>query len=193
MRESGGRFVGALLAVMALTAAAMPAAHAETAAPAECSAAVPPAGPVKGDVLGKPVDMTTGFVLVRNGITKINDGAYDAYRLEFASENEGSAELEFGISLIVRPGEKPDGKIFRAIAGKGLGEQPAAGAGAPEIQGWSIDDRTSRTELGHIEDDASIRLELGQRMGPVLPGRLWLCVPAKQTAVGGSFEAEMEN
>lgn len=183
----------ALSLVSAIGAGLWPApAKAEDRVPADCSAASPPADPVRGDVLGKPVD-ATGFVVTNAGPVKVNDQSFTQYQLEFASDNEGTPDVEFRIVFILKPGEALDGKTLRRVPGRPAAEQPGPAAGAPEIQDWAVDDHPERVKLGAAKDDAAIRVEFGGRKDNALLGRLWLCVPARQTAVGGAFEAQVGN
>jgi hypothetical protein len=181
------------LALAGLAALGLPKlAVAAEAVPADCSAAAPPNAPATGDVLGKPVD-ATNFVVTGAGTVTINGQALALYQIEFASDNEGTPDVEFRITLVAKPGERLDGKLFRRLPGQPSGEQPGPSKGAPEIQGWAIDDHPERVKLDSMKDDAAIRLEFGQTKDNALPGRLWMCVPARQTAVGGSFEAQVGN
>jgi hypothetical protein len=185
-------FASCCLLAAALSVAVMAQGLADDAVPADCSAAHPPDRPAAGDVLGKPVDVTN-FVVTGAGTVTINGQALALYQLEFASDNEGTPDVEFRITFALKPGEALDGKTLRRVPGLSMGEQPGPAKGAPEIQGWAIDDHPERVKLESMKDDAAIRLEFAGRKDNALLGRLWLCVPARQTAVGGSFEAQVGN
>jgi len=179
-------------AVLALTMTLVGPAAAEDKVPADCSAAPPPAEAAHGDVLGKPVD-AIGFVITPLGPITLAGQGFTQHQLEFSSDNEGTPDVEFRLAFILKPGEALDGKVLRRLAGPSGAEQPGPARGAAEIQSWSIDDHPERIKLDQDKDAAAIRLELGARTGNAIQGRLWICVPARQTAVGGSFDAQIGN
>jgi hypothetical protein len=180
-----------VLAAMLLVVALAPSV-ADDAVPADCSAAPPPAEAAHGDVLGKPVD-AIGFVITTLGPVTLAGQGFTQYQLEFASDNEGTPDVEFRLAFILKPGEALDRRILRRLAGPAAAEQPGPVKGAAEIQSWSIDDHPERVKLDSDKDAAAIRVELGARRDNAIQGRLWICVPARQTAVGGSFEAQIGN
>ena len=119
---------------------------ADDAVPADCSAAHPPDRPATGDVLGKPVDVTN-FVVTGAGTVTVNGQSLALYQLDFASDNEGTPDVEFRITVALKPGETLDGKTLRRVPGLSVGEQPGPAKGAPEIQGWAVDDHPERIKL----------------------------------------------
>ncbi len=68
--------------------------------------------------------------------------------------------------------------------------QPEAGPGAPEVQGWSLIAEMLGIDADSVFDLGSLRLELDERAGGILPGRLYFCAPDIGGATfAGRFEA----
>ena len=191
------------LAILGIFAAGFPGAAFSQALPADCSAATVPAQPVAVSVGGNK--FAPKAVKLRNaGGMTYGDEAFDTYRLEFKSEDDFSPPLEGDVTVLVRKGQRLDGKVFRKLPVKETDKQPAPTQGLPEIQGWSLKDRPGRNDLSHVSYIASLRLEFGQSKGKTIGGKIYLCVakgqktifdpkPSKEDSSAiGTFEATIE-
>ena len=169
--------------VVAVVLVALPFAGFAQQLPADCSKAAAPKQPLEVSVLG--AKFTPKSVRLRRG-NDITQGSaeFDGYRLTISSDvDDFSPPLEAGISVLVKKGERLDGKVFRQLAIKDIGKQPKAAEGLPEVQGWSMKDRPTGASFSHAEYLASVRLEFGKREGNTISGTIYLCVPKGQKSV----------
>jgi hypothetical protein len=191
------------LAIFAAVAAIFPVAGYSQALPADCSAAKVPAQPVSVSVGGNK--FAPKVIKLRNaGGMTYGDDAFDTYRLELKSTDDFSPPLEADFTVLVRKGQRIDGKTFRKLAVKDTDKQPAPTKGLPEVQGWSLKDRPASSDFSHVSYLASLRLEFGQRKGNTIGGKIYLCVAKGQTTMFdktpskedssaiGTFEAAIE-
>ena len=148
--------------------------------PVDCSKGDVAAGPAKGTVNGAPfviehVTIDPNDKRTQNGIT------FDEYHIYLV--DKGGLEVDF--TAITVTGKLPDGRTFRS----GLnGDEPEAGPGSPEIQGWGINDKANNVEINFFEvQDGSLQVVFGSREGKSLPATIHFCVPSKSTELSGSF------
>jgi hypothetical protein len=109
------------------------------------------------------------------------------------------------VSLMVRDGEKLDGKTFRRLPVDDMKQQPtpvkAEGDWMPEIQSLEVSSEPDQIDYEH-GILASVRVEFGKQAGDVLPGRIRACIapgqtdstflpePTRAIVVEGAFEAK---
>lgn len=169
-------FAGAFLAVL-------PGPGIAQQLPADCSKATPPKQPLEVSVLG--TKFTPKSVRLRRGNDiKSGDEAFDGYRLTISSDvDDFSPPLEADVAVLVKQGQRVDGKVFRKLAVKGIDKQPKAMDGLPEVQGWSMKNRPAKVSFSHVEYLASMRLEFGKREGDTIAGTITLCVAKGQTSM----------
>jgi hypothetical protein len=176
-------FAFSCLAIIALPPMAL-------AMPADCSKAQVPDAPVKGTVNGKPfIPNAITVHLTRNGMG-INEMKFDRY--ELAIETDGIFN-EMTTDVLVRSGARPDGHVFRMLPNDSIGEQPAAGPGMPEVQGWDLELEAAKINTSFTQETASMRLEFLPRKGDTMPGRIYFCVPGVKAEIMGTFAAKVRN
>jgi hypothetical protein len=153
--------------------------------PVDCSKGDIAAGPAKGTINGAPftvdsVRLDPNDKRTQNGVT------FDEYHIYLA--DKGGAEFDF--TAIVVTGKLPDGKTFRS----GLnGDEPEAGPGSAEIQGWGINDKGKDLEINFFEvPDGSLQAVFGTRSGDSLPVQIHFCVPSKSSEIAGSFTVPLK-
>jgi hypothetical protein len=190
-------------ALVAFLAALAPAPVLAQALPADCSSAAVPAQPVAVSIGGARFTPKS-VKLVSAGGMSIGDDHFDTYRLTFRNEDDLFAPLETDVTVLVRKGQRVDGKVFRKLPTKETSKQPAPASGVPEVQGWSMKDRKGNVDFSHVSYVASLRLEFGQRQGNAIGGKIHLCVPKGQTTMfdktpskedssaAGTFQARIE-
>ena len=190
-------------AFIAVLAALAPAAGMAQALPANCSAAAVPAQPVAVSIGGTKF-APKSVKLVSAGGMSTGDEQFDTYRLTLRNEDDLFAPLETDVTVLVRKGQRVDGKVFRKLPTKETGKQPSPTSGVPEVQGWSMKDRKAQADFSHVSYVASLRLEFGQRQGNAIGGKIYLCVPKGQTTMFdktpskedssavGTFQAQIE-
>ena len=163
--------------------AALPFAGSAQQLPADCSNAAPPKQPLEVSVLG--TKFTPKSVKLRRG-NDVTSGSeqFDGYRLTISSDvDDFSPPQEAGIAVLVKKGQRLDGKAFRTLAVKDIDKQPKVTEGLPEVQGWSMKNRPTGASFSHAEYQASMRLEFGKREGKTINGTIYLCVPKGQTSI----------
>lgn len=173
------------LAMLVLAAVAALAFPAWSKPPADCSL-----GPIPDQDLQVSIGTTViamPLVTLRQGggMSSGEEGQegyekFDGWRLEMTGAEEYADTLEAHVYVLVRAGEKLDGRSFRELPDKKTGEQPAVTEGTPEIQGWGVKEEDSGLRINGVGIVAGLRVEFGQRRGDVLPGRIQLCVPLAQ-------------
>jgi hypothetical protein len=151
---------------------------------ADCSVGPIAATPVKGTIAGHAFAPTYNTIDATPGQNTVNDIKLDEYNLALASDDLSN---QIKIVLAVRSGTKLDGKTFRMIAGD---EQPGVGPGVPEIQGWDLS--AGDVSANFVGETATLRVELGPRMGKTISGKVHFCAPKYKTDVAGSFTATGE-
>jgi hypothetical protein len=171
-----GSFAAALLAVFPLSGSAQQ-------LPADCSKAAAPKQPLEVSVFG--AKFTPKSVKLRPGNDiKSGDAEFDGYRLTISSDvDDFSPPQEATVSVLVKKGQRVDGKTFRKLAVKEIDKQPKASEGLPEVQGWGMKVRHTGVSTSHAEYLASMRLEFGKREGKTISGTIYLCVPKGQTSM----------
>lgn len=174
-----------LLAVFILPLVATPA----LAAPEDCSVGAIADKPVSGTVNGKPfVPKETTVHITKNGMG-MDAAKFDTYQL--AIQTDGIFN-ELTVTMLVRAGTKPDGKVWRVLPTDSIGDQPAAAEGLPEVQGWDLQLEAADVDTSFTRDIASIRVEWGVAKGGVLPGKIHFCVPSAKAEIAGSFNATLD-
>lgn len=168
------------LAVIAI--AALPGLSLAQALPADCSAVPVPAQPVALSIGGAKF-APKSIKLVSAGEMGLGDEKFDSYRLSLRNEDDLFAPMEATVTVIVRKGQRIDGKTFRKLPTKSTEKQPGPTSGLPEVQGWSMKNKDARTDLSHVSYLGSLRLEFGQRQGNAIGGKIYLCVPKGQTTM----------
>jgi hypothetical protein len=146
----------------------------------DCSKGPVPSGPLKGTLNGAAFAADS---VAFKGVEQRDQGGvtFDEYHF-YLNDKDGTV---LDLTAITPTGKLPDGKTFRY----GLnGDEPEAGPGSPEIQGWSINNESKNLEIGFWEvNDASLQIVFGMRAGDKLPAQLHFCVPSKQSELGGEF------
>lgn len=178
--------VGAIFAAAVMAA---PLARADDI-PADCSASEIPDAPVVGSIGGAPFELWDAGIGL-NGVTGINGVEYDAYRLSLTLTDAENRLADIGIAVIVEQGAQPDGRTFVGLP-EGA-DQPEAGPGAPALQGWSFESEPLGIDASFVFEEATLRVEFGQRTDDGLPVRLIFCAPdIGQTSVAGRFDAPFD-
>jgi hypothetical protein len=179
-------------AFIAAVAALSPAPGFAQTLPADCSAATVPAQPVAVSIGG--ARFTPKGVKLRDaGGMTYGEQAYDTFRLSLRSEDELSPPLEAEVTVLVRKGQRLDGKVFRKLPVKDTAKQPSPTSGLPEVQGWSLKNRPGRTDLSHVSYIGSLRLEFAQRQGNSISGKIYLCVAKGQTTIFDSTPSKEDS
>jgi hypothetical protein len=141
---------------------------------------------VHGTVNGQPfVPQQATLDFTKDGMV-IDDVHLDRYVLSIQTDGIFN---EFTINMMVPSGKKPDGRTFRVLPIDSISKQPAVAPGTPEVQGWALSQETAGVDTSFTQEIASIRVEMGTRMGNVLPGRVHVCVPGVKTEIVGAFNA----
>ena len=191
--------------IVAAILALLPGAGIAQKLPDDCSAAAAPKQPVEVSVGG--VKFTPKAVMLRSmGNSATGDEHFDMYQLALRSEDNLSPPLDAEVAIIVRKGERIDGRVFRRLPTKDRAKQPSASKQLTEleVQGWSFKNRPAKTDFNDAEHIGSLRLEFGQRKGTTISGNIYLCVAKGQTTIFnktptkedayavGAFEARIE-
>jgi hypothetical protein len=164
---------------------------AASAAPAaqDCSQGPITDSPVHGTVNGQPfLPQKATMTFTKDGM--VVDGVHlDRYAL--AIETDGIFN-ELTVDMMVPGGKKPDGRTFRVLPVDSIGAQPAAAPGTPEVQGWELQQENADVNTSFTQGIASIRVELGQRKGDQMAGKIHMCVPDAKAEIVGSFSATLQ-
>jgi hypothetical protein len=169
--------------IVAAVLAALPFTGFAQQLPADCSKAAAPKQPVEVSVLGARFTPKAVRLRLAGGM-KSGDEQFDTYSLTFSSEeNDFSPPLVADLAVLVKKGQRVDGKVYRKLAVKDTDKQPLATEGVPEVQGWSMKNRPTGASFSHVEYLASMRLEFGKREGNTISGTIYLCVPKGQTSM----------
>ena len=159
------------------------------AAAADCANGPIPDSPVHGMVNGQPfVPQKATMSFTKDGMV-VDDVHLDRYAL--AIETDGIFN-ELTVDMMVPGGQKPDGRTFRVLPVDSIGAQPAAAPGTPEVQGWELEQENADVNTSFTQGVASIRVELGQRKGDQMPGKIHMCVPGVKAEIVGAFSATMQ-
>ncbi len=155
----------------------------------DCSAGPIAETPVKGTVGGKPfIPNDVSIQITKDGFG-INNDKFDAYELSIMAGGIFNAAT---VHFLVRDKARADGKTFRVLPIDSISGQPAAMEGVPEVQGWDLQLEAANVDTSFTQTTtASIRLELGQRKGNMLPGRIHFCVPSEKAEIAGTFNAKI--
>jgi hypothetical protein len=129
-----------------------------------------PAGPVKGQVHGRPFTLERAFI--DRGVLVLLSG-------------KDPVDAGVGIQLPAKPWEVPAGKNFKFLN--------ASGADVPRVRlSWKEDDKGG---LGHQDftDKYTLVLELGPEKDNRISGKLHLALPDEpKSLIAGTFEAEIK-
>lgn len=156
---------------------------------ADCSVGPIADHPVTGTVAGKPfVPNKTELSVTRDGMV-VNGVRFDRYALAIMTDGIFN---ELTVDMLVPGGKKPDGRTFRVLPTDSIHDQPQAAEGTPEVQGWDLQLEAANVDTSFTQEIAAIRVELGQRKGGMLPGRIHFCVPGQRAEIEGSFMAKMQ-
>lgn len=176
-----------------LATALLPVSVSAAGLPADCSAATIPAGPVKGSIAAVPFVPSDSWVAIGKSGLGINGVHFDTYRFQFDGQDKDGDRMSLDVTIIVTTGTKPDGKLFKLLPTDDIDKQPQAGPGAPAVQGWSLEYDAKKIGVDFIDTIGSMRLELDQRKGKKLPGRIYFCIPsAGASFLAGSFSATLQ-
>ncbi|MEJ0028166.1 MAG: hypothetical protein WDN01_19230 [Rhizomicrobium sp.] len=158
------------------------------AAAADCSTGAIPDTPVLGTVAGKPfVPKETRIDVTRDGM-EIDDAKFDKYTLSIMTDGIFN---EMTVTMLVPLGKTPAGRVFRVLPTGDIGAQPAAAPGTPEVQGWGLELEAADVDTSFTQENAAIRVELGQKTGNTLAGKIHFCVPGQKADIAGSFKAAL--
>lgn len=105
---------------------------------------------------------------------------YDQYAFS-VQDKDIFATTEVRFTVLVPKGQRPDGKTFRKLPTLESKAQPAAEAGLPEVQSWTVKAEARGLDISSVGFVGSLRVEFGQRRGDLLPGKVYLCIPGGQT------------
>jgi len=158
------------------------------AAAKDCSNDAIAAKPLGGSVQGKPFAAKSIHIDFTKDGMRIDGAAFDRYVLHLESNGIFN---EFNIDMLVPSGKKPDGRTFRVLPVDSIGAQPSVVQGVPEVQGWELELDDQGVDASFTQDTAAIRVELGQRKGAALAGKIHVCVPSQNAEIEGSFTATM--
>lgn len=159
------------------------------AAPADCSVGPIKDVPLGGTVRGKTYTPNRVTVHVTPDGMVIDGARFDRYTLSI--ETDGIFN-ETTVSMLVKHGTKPDGRVFRVLPVDSIGAQPQAADGTPEVQGWDIQFEAANVDTSFTSETAAIRVEWGARNGNTLGGKIHFCVPHVQADIEGSFSATVD-
>lgn len=172
--------------------AALPAVGMAQPLPADCSKAAAPKRPLEISVGGTKFKPKIVKLAPAGGLSAGQD-QFDLYRLSLRSEDVASPPLEAEVTLIVRRGQRIDGKVFRRLPVREAGKQPSVFKGLPEVQGWTFRNRPAQAGLSQAEHVGSLRLEFGKREGSVIVGSLYLCAPRGQKTAAGAAPMKQDS
>ena len=170
--------IAGVLAILVMTGA--------NASAADCSNGPIAATPVKGVVVGHPFTPTYNTIDTTPGQNTLNDVKLDEYNLAFASDDQST---QIKMVLAVRAGTRLDGKTFR-MTGGGDSNQPSVAPGIPEIQGWDLS--AGAVSSNFVDEPATLRVELGTRLGKTISGKIHFCAVKSKTDISGTFTATGE-
>jgi hypothetical protein len=169
--------------------------------PADCSAAPAPKQPVEASVAG--AKFTPKVVRMAHYEDLVGD-KIDTYKVWFRSADNMQAPLETEVAVIVRKGQRIDGKVFRH-GPMAVEKLPTPINGKPEITNWAFKNRPADVSVSLVSGYiGSLRLEFGQRKGDTITGNISLCVakgrtttfnstPTKEDSyLIGTFQAQIE-
>jgi hypothetical protein len=171
------RYFGHGLACAALASAA--AGYAQQ--PANCSTGPIPDRPLALSIGAEKVPTPPLTSMRKIGVITSGDESFDQYAVSVA-DKDIFANIEVQFSVLVPKGQQPDGRTFRKLLKTKTAKQPGPQEGLPEVQSWSVKDKSRKLDASHVGFVASLRAEFGKRRGNVLPGRVYLCVPGGQTS-----------
>ena len=158
--------------------------------PDDCSKAQIPNQKAKGRIGAVPF-LPDRIAVSTVNHPEMNGVRYDAYDLHFQMRYKGD-DLYVDITTIVPAGQPHEGRTFRLLPTKDTRQQPMAGPGAPEVQGWAVQYDPQKIPAGFVSDIGSLRVEYGTRQGEMLPGRIYFCTKAaKGSVLAGTFEVDM--
>lgn len=160
--------------------------------PKDCSTGAIPDAPVTLAIGTTTVPLPVAELVRAGSISQGEDSPeYLSYRLELRDSASIFAPVEVEFTVLVKDGDRVDGKTFRRVPSAEISDQPSPQDGLPEVQGWSVEHEERAIEVNHVLVVASLRLELGKRTGDVLPGKVRLCVPgAQKQRIGSDVVAE---
>lgn len=150
--------------------------------PADCSAAAVPAQPVEVSIVGVKFAPKSIKLRAAGDVTS-GDENFDSYRLSLSNEDNFSPPLEADMTVLLRKGQRVDGKMFRRLPTKETDKQPSPTPGLPEVQGWSLKNRPAQVDLSSVSYIGSLRVEFGKRQGNSINGKVYLCVAKGQTTM----------
>ena len=112
--------------------------------PDDCSKAAAPKQPLEVSVGG--VKFTPKSVtLFDTGGMKVGDDEFDSYRLSLRSEDDLFAPLEANVTVIVRKGDRLEGRMFRKLPTKDTSRQPVVPkTDEVEVQGWQFKNQRAK-------------------------------------------------
>jgi hypothetical protein len=176
---------------LGIAAALAPAGALAAGMPDDCSKAQIPNQTAKGRI-GAITFLPDHVAVATVNHPEMNGVAYDAYDLHFQMRYKQGDNLYVDITTIVPKGQPHDGRTFRMLPTKDTRQQPMAGPGAPEVQGWAVQYDPQKIPASFVSAIGSLRVEYGTRRGDRLPGRIYFCTTAAQGSyLAGTFEVDM--
>ena len=169
----------------------------------DASSATIPDGPVTGRINGKTAVLKLGW-LTKSGHIEFGspDAAFDHYTISLRdSDNFIESIFSVDLTVTVRRGERPDGKIFRAIQTASVADKPSIrgpGYSVPEFYSLRMESRRGK-DLGSgidlISEPGSLfsgRVEMGKRAGEKITTRIYVCFDDKlKSCVAGTAQVEV--
>ena len=197
-------FAGALVSL----ALAAPAWAADAPKAKDCSAEPAPDGKLVLHIDDQAIPLTVATIRSQQKMGIGEEDAKESFEVFGISLRDAESIFpahQVEVSVMVREGEKLDGKTFRRLPVDDMKQQPtpvkAEGDWMPEIQSLEVS-----SEPDHIDYEhgllASVRVEFGKQAGPVLPGKIRVCIapgqtdstflpePTRTIVVEGAFEAK---
>lgn len=138
--------------------------------PADCSAGPIPDTPIELSFGAKKISELPAIKINKISSDLSNGKAVaDQYQLS-VEDKDMFGDVEATLAVKVPAGQRVDGKTFRTQT-----------AGELKQVLWGVKRKEPYFSASFVGFVASIRVEFGKRKGDMLPGRVYLCVPAPQT------------
>ena len=173
----------------------------------DASGAKIPAGPIKGVINGKSATLTKGR-LSKSGGMKIGSEEFPHYTLSLSDAESGyDSRFSTLVTIVVRKGELPDGKTFRADLAPPETRAGLRGDGywIPELYsvfmssrggeefGTGTDIVSAKEEGFQATQDFTGRVEIDRRKGGKITARLYICYnDTKKSWIAGTIDLEVE-
>lgn len=166
-----------------------------------------PFGAVKGQINGKPASFTHGR-LRKSGGMKFGDLEFPHYTLYLSdAENAYSSKFSAQITVTVRKGELPDGKVFRSNLAPRETRAGLRGEGywIPELYSVYMSSRrgeefasgddivSAKGEPDFSKQDFTGRVEIDRRKDGKITARVYICYNDKKNSwIAGRVDLDVE-